>query len=116
MQLPEEGQLLRIFVGESDRCEGMPLFQWLVRKARENGLAGATVLRGLEGFGANSRLHTARLLRLSMDLPVIVEIVDTKERIDGFLPIVDSVIKEGLVTLEKIRIRLYRSRRETPEG
>jgi len=116
MQLPEEGQLLRIFVGESDRCEGMPLFQWIVRKARENGLAGATVLRGLEGFGANSRLHTARLLRLSMDLPVIVEIVDTKERIDGFLPIVDSVIKEGLVTLEKIRIRLYRSRREPPEG
>jgi len=109
MILPEEGQLLRIFIGESDRHDGMPLYQWIVRKARENGLAGATVLRGMEGFGANSRLHTARILRLSMDLPVIVEIVDKKERIDSFLPIVDAAIKEGLVTLEKIHVRLYRS-------
>ncbi|NLV25130.1 MAG: DUF190 domain-containing protein [Deltaproteobacteria bacterium] len=114
MNLPEEGQLLRIFIGESDRHEGMPLFQWIVRKARENGLAGATVLRGMEGFGANSRLHTTRILRLSMDLPVIIEIVDKKERIDSFLPILDSVIQEGLVTIEKAYIRLYRSRRKPP--
>lgn len=109
MILPEEGQLLRIFIGESDRYQGMPLYAWLVRKARETGLAGATVLRGLEGFGASSRVHTARILRLSTDLPLVVEIVDKDERIEAFLPFVDEAIKDGLVTLEKVRIRLYRS-------
>ena len=107
--LPEEGHLLRIFVGESDRHDGTPLYEWIVRQARERGLAGATVLRGVEGFGAHSRLHTAKILRLSEDLPIIIEIVDTKDKIEGFLPIVDAVIPEGLATLEKVQIRLYRS-------
>ncbi len=110
MILPEEGQLLRIYIGESDKHEGMPLYSWLVRKAREVGLAGATVLRGLEGFGATSRVHTAKILRLSTDLPLVIEIVDKNERIEAFMPVVDEAIKDGLVTLEKVKIRLYRSR------
>ncbi|MGE0639783.1 MAG: DUF190 domain-containing protein [Thermoanaerobaculia bacterium] len=107
--LPREGHLLRIFLGESDRHEGMPLYEWLVREARSRGLAGATVLRGLAGFGANSRVHTAKVLRLSTDLPIVVEIVDTIERIEAFLPVVDSVVKEGLATVEKVDVRFYRS-------
>ncbi|MDX1764008.1 MAG: DUF190 domain-containing protein [bacterium] len=106
--LPKEGQLLRIFIGESDRHEGIPLYEWLVRKAREAGMAGATVLRGLEGFGARSRVHTAKILRLSEDLPIVVEIVDTPEKIEGFLPLVDEAVSEGLATLEKAEIRFYR--------
>ena len=109
MMLPEEGHLLRIFVGESDRHEGRPLYEWLVLKAREQGLAGATVLRGIEGFGAHSRLHTAKILRLSEDLPIVVEIVDTREKIEAFLPVVDHAIGEGLATLERVAIRFYRS-------
>ncbi len=108
MVLPEQGHLLRIFIGESDKHEGMPLFQWIVRKAREHGLAGATVVRGLEGFGAHSRVHTAKILRLSIDLPIIIEIVDTIEKIDGFLPVIDAAIPEGLATVEKVQIRFYR--------
>jgi hypothetical protein len=111
MMLPEEGHLLRIFIGESDRHDGIPLYEWIVRQARQNGLAGATVLRGLEGFGAKSRLHTAKILRLSMDLPIVVEIVDTREKIEAFLPVIDAAINEGLATLEKVRIRFYRSGR-----
>lgn len=110
MILPREGHLLRIFVGESDKHEGLPLFEWIVRKAREYGLAGATVLRGLEGFGAHSRLHTAKILRLSSDLPIIVEIVDTIDKIEAFLPVVDAAIHEGLATVEKVDVRFYRSR------
>jgi uncharacterized protein len=109
MMLPEEGHLLRIFVGESDKREGMPLYAWIVRKAREQGLAGATVLRGVEGFGAHSRLHTAKILRLSEDLPIVVEIVDTREKIETFLPVIDESIPEGLATLEEVQIRFYRS-------
>jgi len=109
MVLPREGHLLRIFIGESDRHEGIPLYEWIVRKAREQGLAGATVLRGLEGFGAHSRLHTAKVLRLSSDLPIVVEIVDTIQKIEAFLPIIDGAIKEGMATLEKVDIRFYRS-------
>ena len=109
MVLPREGSLLRIFIGESDKHEGMALYEWIVRKAREQGLAGATVLRGLEGFGAHSRVHTAKILRLSTDLPVVVEIVDTLEKIEAFLPAVDGVILEGLATLERVQIRFYRS-------
>jgi len=118
MNLPEEGQLLRIFVGESDRHEGLPLYEWIVRQARQRGLAGATVLRGIAGFGAASRIHTSNILRLSMDLPIIVEIVDKPERIEAFLPVVDAAVKEGLVTLEKASIRLYRAaKKETdPHG
>lgn len=109
MILPREGHLLRIFLGESDKHEGMPLYEWIVRKAREQGLAGATVLRGLEGFGAHSRIHTARILRLSTDLPIVVEVVDSREKIEAFLPTVDAAIEEGLATLEKVEIRFYRS-------
>ena len=108
--LPKEGHLLRIFVGESDRYEGIPLYEWLVRAARKRGLAGATVLRGLEGFGAHSRVHTAKILRLSSDLPIVIEIVDTIEKIESFMPEVDEAVSEGLATLERVQIHLYRSR------
>jgi len=108
MTLPEEGQLLRIFIGESDKYGRQPLYEWIVRKAREFGLAGATVFRGLEGFGARSRVHTAKILRLSSDLPIVIEIVDTPEKIEQFMPIIDDAIKEGLATLEKATIRFYR--------
>ena len=109
MILPEKGHILRIFIGESDKYEGLPLFEWIVRKARETGLAGATVLRGLEGFGAHSRLHTAKILRLSADLPIIIEIVDTLDKIEDFIPLIDEAIEEGLATIEKVDIRFYRS-------
>jgi uncharacterized protein len=109
MMLPEQGKLLRIFVGESDKHQGVPLYEWIVRKAREHGLAGATVLRGLEGFGAHSRLHTAKILRLSTDLPIVIEIIDTEEKIEAFLPAIDEAIGEGLATLEKVEVRFYRS-------
>ena len=107
--LPEEGHLLRIFIGESDRYGGKPLYEWILLKAREFGLAGATILKGIEGFGAHSRIHTAKILRLSEDLPIVVEIVDTKEKIESFLPVIDEAIQEGLATLEKVQIRFYRS-------
>lgn len=109
MILPEHGKLLRIFIGESDTHEGRPLYEWIVHKAREEGLAGATVLRGLEGYGAHSRLHTAKVLRLSSDLPVVVEVVDTEEKIEAFLPLVDAAVHEGLATVERVEVRLYRS-------
>jgi PII-like signaling protein len=109
MTLPADGYLLRIFIGESDKHEGKPLYEWLVFRAREAGLAGATVLRGIEGFGAHSRLHTAKILRLSEDLPIVVEIVDSLEKIESFMPIVDDVIGEGLATLERVKVRFYRA-------
>ncbi len=112
MVLPEEGRLLRIFIGESDRHEGKPLYEWIVREARKSGLAGATAIRGIEGFGAHSRVHTAKLLRLSSSLPIVVEIVDTQEKIDRFLPVIDDVVTEGLATLEKVQIKIYRSRKD----
>ena len=113
MTLPEDGYLLRIFIGESDRHAGMLLYEWIVRTAKERGLAGATVLRGLEGFGAKSRIHTARILDLSTDLPIIVEIVDTLEKIEGFLPVIDGAILDGLATVEKVNIRFYRGGAQT---
>jgi PII-like signaling protein len=115
MMIPKEGHLLRIFIGESDRHQGKPLYEWIVLEARRLGLAGATVLRGLEGYGAHSRLHTAKVLRLSSDLPIVVEIVDTREKIESLVPVIDSAIGEGLVTIEPVEIRLYRSRKE-PKG
>lgn len=108
MKIEGEGQLVRIFIGESDRWEGKLLYEAIVRKAREVGLAGATVLRGLEGFGAHSRIHTAKILRLSEDLPIVVEIVDKAERIERFLPELDRMVDEGMITLEKVRILAYR--------
>jgi PII-like signaling protein len=108
--LPRDGKLLRIFIGENDRHQGVALYEWIVCKAREHGLAGATVLRGLEGFGAHSRLHTAKVLRLSNDLPIVIEIVDTDDKIEAFLPAIDDAIGDGLATLEKVEVRFYRSR------
>lgn len=106
----EQGHLLRIFIGESDHHEGLPLHEWIVRRARADGIAGATVLRGLAGFGASSRLHTAKFLRLSTDLPIVIEIVDTIDKIEQFLPTVDAVVDDGMVTLEKVQIRVMRAR------
>ncbi len=111
MTLPKHGKLLRIFIGENDRHEGLPLYEWIVRQARENGLAGATVLRGLEGYGAHSRLHKAKILRLSSDLPLVVEIVDTEEKIQSFLPLIDDAVGEGLATVERVEVHFYRSGR-----
>jgi len=108
MHIAEEGQLLRILIGESDRWEGKPLYEALVFKAREMGLAGATMLRGLMGYGAASRIHTAKILRLLEDLPVIVEIVDSPEKISPFLSVVDEMVQEGLVTLERVQVIFYR--------
>lgn len=110
MELPEESILLRVFLGESNRWKGKPLYEALVLKARELHLAGATVLRGSLGFGATSRLHTAKVLRLSGDLPIVVEIVDTQEKIDTFLEACDGMIEDGLVTLERVRVIHYRAR------
>jgi PII-like signaling protein len=112
--LPQEGSLLRVFVGEDDKHEGKPLYEWLVLKAREQGLAGATVLRGLMGFGAHSRLHTFRIERLSLDLPIVIEIVDTRPKLEAFLADIDPVIHEGLATLERAEVRFYRSRAASP--
>ena len=109
MVLPEQGHLLRIFIGENDKYNGKPLYEWIVLKARENGIAGATVVRGIEGFGAHSRIHTSKILRLSEDLPVIIEIVDTLDKIDNFIPLIDDAIEEGMATIEKVEIRFYRS-------
>ena len=109
MQIPEDGYLLRIFVGESDKVGHRPLYEVIVLKAREQGLAGATVLRGLMGFGKHSTLHTAKILRLSEDLPMVVEIVDSLEKIEAFLPLLDEMITDGLVTLEKVRVIQYRA-------
>src|SRR6478672_3623137 len=109
MNLPNEATLLRIFLGESDRWKHQPLYEAIVLKARELHLAGATVLRGPMGFGRSSRLHTAKILRLSMDLPMVIEIVDSEEKINAFLPALDPMIGGGLVTLEKVRVIHYRS-------
>ena len=108
MMLPEEGYLLRIFIGESDRHDGKLLHEWIVTKAREEGLAGATAIRAIMGFGAHSRLHTFKIERLSQDLPIIVEIVDAREKLEKFLNLIDNVIDEGLATLEEVRIHFYR--------
>ncbi|MEY2487844.1 MAG: uncharacterized protein QOH39_3492 [Verrucomicrobiota bacterium] len=108
MHLPEEAVLLRIFVGESDRWNHRPLYEAIVMKARELHLAGATVLRGPMGFGKSSRLHTAKILRLSMDLPIVIEIVDTEEKVNVFLPVLDEMMGGGLVTLEKVKVIRYR--------
>lgn len=109
MRIEGPGKILRVFVGESDTWQGRPLYQAIVRRLRERGLAGATVLRGIEGFGAHSRLHTARILRLSEDLPVVVEVVDREERIREILPILDEMVREGMVTIEDVEVVVYRA-------
>ena len=108
MTLPEEGYLLRIFIGESDKHDGKLLYEWIVIKAREQGLAGATVLRGLMGFGAHSRIHTFKIERLSEDLPVVIEIVDSRDKLENFLSSIEDAIHEGLVTMEKAYVHFYR--------
>ena len=110
MQIPDEAVLLRVFIGETDRWEHKPLYEAIVLKARELHLAGATVLRGSMGFGKSSRLHTTKVLRLSDDLPIIIEIVDSDEKIQAFLPVLDQMVGGGLVTLEKVRVMNYRGK------
>jgi len=109
MQIPHEAVLLRIFIGESDRWEHKPLYEAIVLKAREMHLAGATVLRGPMGFGKSSHLHTAKILRLSMDLPLVIELVDSEEKIQSFLPVLDRMMGGGLLTLEKVKVIEYRA-------
>jgi PII-like signaling protein len=107
MHVPRDAVLLRIFIGESDRAEGRPLYETIVLKARQMKLAGATVLRGPMSFGKSSTLHTAKVLRLSEDLPIVIEIVDTQDKIDAFLPVLDTIMGSGLVTLEKVQVLQY---------
>ncbi|AXA36182.1 MAG: hypothetical protein KatS3mg130_1345 [Candidatus Sumerlaea sp.] len=107
MKLPQEGTLLRIFIGDSDMYQGKPLYEAIVLKAREMHLAGATVLKGIMGFGKNSRLHSTKLLELSTDLPVVIEIIDTQENISRFLPELDTMITDGLVTVESVQVIKY---------
>ncbi|WP_407178700.1 DUF190 domain-containing protein [Bradyrhizobium sp. STM 3562] len=107
MQMPKQAVLLRIFIGENDRFGGSPLYEAIVLKAREMHLAGATVLRGPMGFGASSRLHTTKILRLSEDLPLVIEIVDAEDKINAFLPTLDGMMSSGLVTLEKVQVLQY---------
>ncbi len=114
MNLDRNGCLLRVLIGEGSKRKGKPLYEWLVLRARELGLAGATVTRGIMGFGANSRIHTAKILRLSEDLPIVIEIVDTREKIESYLETVEGFIEGGLATIEKADVRFYRSRH--PKG
>jgi len=110
MQPPEDAELLRIFIGATDRHHGRALYEIIIEEARRHHLAGATVLHGTAGFGAHSRIHTAKVLRISEDLPIVVEIVDKPDKIAAFLPYLDEIMVEGLVTLEKVRVLVYRHR------
>jgi len=112
MRIEGEGKLLRIFIGESDSWHGKPLYEAIVERVRSEGLAGATVIRGIEGFGADSHMHTSRILRLSEDLPVVIEIVDTEDRIDRVLPMLDQMVGEGMITVERVHIIAYRGRQK----
>ena len=109
MKLEGEGKLLRIFIGESDKHGRKPLYQAIVEMLREEGMAGATVLRGIEGFGATSHLHTARILRLSEDLPIVIEVADTAEKIEAIMPKLDEMVTDGMVTLERVEVVTYRA-------
>ena len=109
MRIPSDGKLLRIFIGEQDKWKGEPLYQAIVHLAKKEGMAGATAIKGFLGFGCKSHLHTAKLLRLSEDLPIVVEMVDSEEKISKFLPHLDEMVKEGLITLEKANVIMYRA-------
>lgn len=109
MKIPADGKLLRIFIGEADKWEGKPLYEGIVLLAKKNGLAGATAIKGFMGFGCKSHMHTSNILRLSEDLPVVVEIVDSEEKISQFIPQLDNMVKEGLITLEKANVIMYRA-------
>ena len=115
MQIPQDAVSLRVFIGESDKSDHKPLYEAILLKARELHLAGATVLRGPMGFGKSSRLHTSKIIRLSMDLPLVIEIVDSEEKINAFLPVLDEMMGGGLVTLEKVKVIHYRSGEDSPE-
>lgn len=110
--VPREGKLLRIFIGEQDKWHGQPLYEAIVHLARKEGLAGATCLKGFLGYGAKSHLHTVKLLRLSEDLPIVIEIVDSEEKIQAFLPKLDAMIQDGLVTLERAEVLVYRTQQK----
>jgi uncharacterized protein len=109
MKIPADGKLLRIFIGEADKCSGKPLYEEIIFLAKKSGLAGATAIKGFMGFGCKSHMHTANLLRLSEDLPIIIEIVDSEEKINQFIPQLDVMVKEGLITLEKANVIMYRA-------
>jgi uncharacterized protein len=109
MMMSDDGMLLRVFIGESDRSEGRPLYEAIVQRARELGLAGATVLRGAEGFGAHSVVHKAKMLEMSSDLPIVVEIVDSAEKVSALLPHLDGMVGEGMITMENVRVLVYRA-------
>ena len=112
MKLPEEGMLLRVFIGEQDKINSKPLYEQIVMKARELNMAGATVLQGILGFGADSRIHSAKILRLSEDLPIVVEIVDTEEKINTILPFLEETVQEGMITLEKVKVLKYTKKKK----
>lgn len=105
---PEQGSVLRIYIGESDKHQGMPMYEWLLKAAKEQGLSGGTVFRGVSGFGAHSRIHSAKILDLSADLPMVVELIDNPEKINEFLKLVDDVVLQGMATIETLQIRRYR--------
>ena len=109
MKIPSDGKLLRIFIGEADKWNGRPLYEEIVLLAKKNSMAGATVVKGFMGFGCKSHMHTTKLLRLSEDLPIIIEIVDSEEKINQFIPFLDEMVKEGLVTTEKANVVMYRA-------
>jgi hypothetical protein len=109
MKIPADGKLLRIFIGEADKWKGEPLYQAIVHLAKKEGMAGATAIKGFMGFGCRSHMHTAKILRLSEDLPIIIEIVDSEEKINLFLPRLDEMVREGLITLEKANVVMYRA-------
>jgi PII-like signaling protein len=109
MKIPADGKLLRIFIGEADKWQGKPLYEEIILLAKKNGMAGATAIKGFMGFGCKSHMHTTKLLRLSEDLPVIIEIVDSEDKINQFIPHLDEMVKEGLVTLEKANVIMYRA-------
>jgi hypothetical protein len=109
MKIPADGKLLRIFIGEADKWNGKPLYEEIVLLAKKNSMAGATAIKGFMGFGCKSHMHTTKLLRLSEDLPIIIEIVDSEEKINGFLPFLDDMVKEGLITIEKANVVMYRA-------
>jgi len=112
MKIPADGKLLRIFVGEQDKWHGQLLYEAIVQEARKQQMAGATVLKGCMGFGCKSHMHTAKILRLSEDLPMVIEIVDSEEKINNFLPLLDDMVTEGLVTLEKVNVIMYRAKKD----
>jgi hypothetical protein len=109
MKIPADGKLLRIFIGEADKWEGRPLYEAIVHLAKKEGMAGATAIKGFLGFGCKSHLHTSKILRLSEDLPIVIELVDSEEKITRFLPHLDQMVKEGLITLEKVNVIMYRA-------